>query len=129
MKESDYIYWHKLASTERPDEMPNGCEFQGSTGWKTECTDPALWGYLLRRWPKAQTPPAPKMRAMTRKEVLEWASSADAFGWVVHCEDTGAIGAPPAYNYNDHWVFTRARIDTLNDDGTGGEWKAFEVEL
>ena len=70
---------------------------------------------------------APKTRPMTRKEVLAWAASADAFGWVVRCETEG-LKCPQQLVY-DMAIrrYQRARIITLNDDGTGGTWEAFEV--
>ena len=72
--------------------------------------------------------PAPKMRAMTRKEVLAWASSSDAFGWVVRFNHTTAK-PPQYYTYETTMTtFERAHVGTLSHDGTGGEWKAFEVE-
>ena len=69
---------------------------------------------------------APKTRPMTRKEVLAWAAGVQAFGWVVRIH--GDLRLPSCLAYNaDVAGYTRAPIATLNDDGTGGEWEAFEV--
>lgn len=199
MKDSDYNYWHNLVSTERPDELPSGCEFQGSEGWKPETNDPAVWGYMLRRWPKDQRAhyedltaipkdcaldalnsstrerllalkfnecdavnrgesewshcsgelgnqtlgefisswiidtsiatyrlrPAPKMRAMTVKECLAITSPN---GLVFRNKRNASIVFTCWTNKHTPESHEHARIESLNYDGTGGEWQAFEVE-
>ena len=72
---------------------------------------------------------APKTRPMTRKEVLAWAASADAFGWVVMNAGGCALTPQSLVWSAPIEAYQRAPIVTLNDDGTGGEWEAFEVTV
>ena len=78
-----------------------------------------MWVYRLR---------APKMRTMTVKEGALWASSPESIGWVYGRGVDYVWYLPAAWDYEEEPKdLQRARIDTLNNDGTGGEWEAFEV--
>lgn len=67
---------------------------------------------------------APTRRPMTRDEVLAWACSADALGWVVRHSD-GYPYCPQRVHYDSSTNdYTRSRASATGDY----KWEPFEVE-
>lgn len=72
-------------------------------------------------------PQPPKMRPMTRDEILAWACSAEALGWVVREDDDDATIRPPQYfaYLHESTHYTRSRASATGDY----KWEKFEVEV
>lgn len=70
--------------------------------------------------------PEKTKRLMTHAEVIHWACSADALGWVVRCDEWGKdiFIQPQCANYDASYVWLRARMTPNGPE----EWQPIEVE-
>jgi len=99
----------------------------GSTQWiASVCESDDIH---MEDWCEYRQKPAPTLRPMTRKEVLQWAVGTKSVWWTVR--NRGSRPKPPqSYAYNNSLEeYERSHVDSLNDDGTGGDWSKFEVEV
>lgn len=77
-------------------------------------------------WKQCRPIPQKKMRPMSRDEILAWATSKDALGWVVRYGMNGIPNPPQCVNYSHELVCYERSLASPTGDY---RWERFEVEV